>query len=136
MAKNFGLDHVSERSDWIILLDADTILAPHFLNDLERYFTEKIYDKPVVGTTRVRPLENKKLYARLWFALYNIGHAYTCTSFAIQIKNARLGKEVRFDPKIAFGEDLQYIKDSLHYGHFFFIPTDSVETSTRRCKSS
>ena len=131
-AKNVGLDHVSKEGDWIVLLDADTVLAPQFLSDLSRFFNNHGRTNLVVGTTRVYPLENKSAYARLWFAFYNMGHALTRTSFAIQLKSARLAPSVRFDPEIKFGEDLQFIEDSLRFGSFFYVPTDAVETSTRR----
>lgn len=134
-AKNFGLTKVSDQSNWIIILDADTILRPAFLNDLDAFFTKKSAQTGSnisVGTTKLLPTGNTSLKAQAWFAFYNFGHRISKTSFAIQIMKASLRDRVHFEEDIQFGEDLKFIKDLLKFGSFCYIETDSVLTSTRR----
>ena len=131
-AKNFGLDRISEKSDWVVFLDADTELGRPFLRDLDRYLRRYKAQNFSVGTTAVKPLENKSVKARAWFWFYNFGHKITGTSFAIQLMRAPLRKHVRFDEAIHFAEDLKFIKELLQFGKFLYFPTETVGTSTRR----
>jgi len=131
-AKNFGIKNVYDKSDWVIFLDADTILEPTFLKDLDAYLQKNIDKNFVIGTTSVRPLENKNLHAILWMTFYDLGHRLTKSSLAIQIMNARLKGKVQFNEKLHLAEDLEFIKDCREYGKFFYFDTDDVITSTRR----
>jgi glycosyltransferase involved in cell wall biosynthesis len=131
-AKNFALGVICANSDWIVYLDADTHLKPSFLDDLAEFLRKNEKRNFAIGTTAVKPIENNKLYARLWFYLYNWGHKATNTSYAIQIARASLKNKARFDEGITLAEDLKYIKDLLPYGNFFYFNTDTVATSTRR----
>jgi glycosyltransferase involved in cell wall biosynthesis len=131
-AKNFGMKNISAKSEWMIFLDADTILESNFLNELSEYL-EKNKDKNlVVGTTSVKPLENKGLYATAWMKFYDLGHKYTKTSFAIQIARSSLKDKVSFNEEIHLAEDLQFLKECLKFGNFLYLDTDTVLTSTRR----
>jgi len=131
-AKNAGLDAVKIESDWIVLLDADTIVGKDFLSDLDTYLGRHASDNFSIGTTTVLPLGKKRLYADAWFAFYNIGHALTKTSFAIQIMRAQYRSQVHFDERRTFAEDLKLIEGLLKLGRFFYFRTKSVHTSTRR----
>jgi len=131
-AKNFGMEKISSRSDWIIFLDADAIVERTFLSGLNNYLRKHEKKNFAIGTTSVQPLENKDWYARIWFSLYDLGHKYTKTSYTIQIMSASLRSKVRFDGALALAEDLKLIKDCLPFGKFFFWKTDTVLTSTRR----
>ena len=131
-AKNLGLEKISSKSDWVIFLDADTRLEATFLRDLNTHLKKHASDNFIIGTTAVRPMENKNWYARWWFWAYNIGHRFTKTSYAIQIMKASLLGNVRFDKTLALAEDLQFIQDCLLFGKFFYFSTDTVLTSTRR----
>lgn len=131
-AKNAGIKIASEKSDWIIFLDADTIISKNFLSELDIFLDEHGSENLSIGTTTVLPLGAKRLYADLWFAFYNIGHALTKTSFAIQIMNARYRSQVAFDEGRTFAEDLNLIKELRKVGNFFYFRTKSVHTSTRR----
>jgi len=130
-AKNLGIKHISDRSEWIIFLDADTILKPDFLSDLRKYLSQK-GNNYVIGTTSVKPLENKDWYAKVWMQLYDLGHKYTKTSFAIQIMKTLLKEKVEFHEGMSLAEDLKLIEDCLNYGKFFYFDTNHVLTSTRR----
>lgn len=131
-AKNSGLEKISNKSDWVIFLDADTVLEKMFLKELNEYLNLRKSDNLAVGTTAVYPIENKNWYARGWFWFYNIGHKFTKTSFAIQIMKTSLREKVRFDIEKSYTEDLQFIQDLLVFGKFFYVDTDMVLTSTRR----
>ena len=131
-AKNFGMRQVSEKSDWIIFLDADTALLPNFLKDLEKHLQENKHKKIAVGTTSLKPLENNNLYIKAWMKLYDIGHKYAKASCAIQIMKASLKEKIKFDEELSMGEDTDFIKKCLTHGDFFYFDTDSVFTSTRR----
>lgn len=131
-AKNFGLEKISKKSDWVIFLDADTHLEHAFLHDLDRYLRQYKHRNFVIGTTTVKPLGNKSSKARAWFRLYNFGHKVSKTSFAIQIMRSPLKEHVRFDEHIHFAEDLKLIKELLDFGTFFYFDTATVGTSTRR----
>ena len=131
-AKNFGMKQVSNTSDWIIFLDADTIIESSFLSDLNAYLNKNEDKNFVVGTTSIKPLENKDWYAIAWMKFYDFGHRYTKTSYSIQIMKASLKDKVQFNEKLFIAEDLQFIKDCLKYGKFFYLDTDTVLTSTRR----
>ena len=131
-AKNFGLEKISSKSDWVIFLDADTHLEESFLRELNQRLQKHRFNNFSIGTTSLKPLENKSLYARLWFSFYNYGHKLTKTSFAIQIMKSSLKNMVKFDETIHFEEDLKLIKDLRRFGRFFYLKTDAVATSTRR----
>jgi glycosyltransferase involved in cell wall biosynthesis len=129
-AKNFGIDRMSEASDWVVFLDADTILEADFLNDLQR-MVRGSGDRLTVGTTRVQPIGGGRR-ARAWFAYYDLAHRLGKGSYAIQIARRSLFPAIRFDEHLTMGEDLQLIKQARESGDFFFLPTDEVYTSTRR----
>lgn len=131
-AKNAGLANVNKKSDWVVFLDADTVLERAFLSELNSYFQTHRENNLAIGTTSIKPLEKKHWYVPLWFAFHNLTHRLTHSSFAIQIMRASLRENVRFDEHIQFAEDLKLIKDARRFGRFFFVPTGSVSTSTRR----
>lgn len=131
-AKNFGIKNISEKSEWIIFLDADTILKQNFLKDLNDYLQKNKDKNFTIGTSALRPLEKQGWYPTAWIKFYNIGHKYTKTSFAIQIMKASLRDKIKFNENLILAEDLELIKNCLKYGKFFYFDTDSVFTSIRR----
>ncbi|MCX6736301.1 MAG: glycosyltransferase family 2 protein [Candidatus Parcubacteria bacterium] len=131
-AKNFGMEKLSSRSEWVIFLDADAILEENFLRGLNDFLQKNPSKKFAIGTTAIKPHENTDWYAKTWFRLYDLGHKYTKTSYTIQIMNAALRNKVRFDHELTLAEDLHFITDCLAFGKFFFWDTDTVATSTRR----
>lgn len=129
-AKNFGIDRISEASDWVVFLDADTILEPEFLTDLQRMVRKS--RKPLsIGTARVQPIGGGRR-ARAWFAYYDLSHRFGKGSYSIQMARRSLFPAIRFDERLTMGEDLQFIKRARESGDFFFLPTEAVFTSTRR----
>jgi glycosyltransferase involved in cell wall biosynthesis len=128
-AKNFGIDRLSPHSNWVVFLDADTILKANFLLDLDGLL--RASRKPLsVGTTKVLPLDGSRR-ARAWFALYDLTHRFG-GSYAIQIAKRSLFPALRFDEDLTMGEDLMFIRQARKSGKFFFLPTRTVYTSTRR----
>ena len=140
-AKNVGIDNLSLQSDWVIFLDADTILEKEFLSELNAFL-----QKPntfSVGTVSLLPVPSK-LKARLWFRFYDFGHIISRTSYSLNIvkrslflpampaQAGRAGPQLRFDEKLVTTEDLHMIRDAQRYGGFFFLWTNSALTSTRR----
>lgn len=130
-AKNLGIDHLSPQSDWVIFLDADTIVEKGFLDDLNAYVNRFSDRRFVVGTTSILPL-SETLNARLWFKFYDFGHRVTKTCYSISIARRSLFPLLRFDERLVMGEDLDLIARARADGKFFFLPTDAVYTSTRR----
>lgn len=128
-AKNFAIDRLSPSNDWVVFLDADTILKPNFLSDLDTHLLSS--RKPLsVGTAKVLPLNGGRK-ARAWFAYYDIAHWFG-GSYAIQIVKRSLFPALKFDENLTVGEDLLLIRQARKSGKFFFLWTSTVYTSTRR----
>ncbi|WP_308212823.1 glycosyltransferase family 2 protein [Mycolicibacterium arenosum] len=129
-AKNAGAEQASPDGDWVVFLDADTLLKANFLTELESLLRNA--RTPLsVGTSSVRPIEGGRV-ARAWFAYYDLAHRLGKGSYAIQIARRSMLSLVRFDEALVMGEDTRFIKDACAQGDFFFLPTDTVLTSTRR----
>ncbi len=131
VAKNTGVEKSNQNTDWVIFLDADTMIQEKFLTNLNTFLNERRNENYVVGTSEIKPL-SKDLIAKFWFMFYDIGHHLTKTSYALQIIKYSLLNNVHFDEHLVVGEDLKLIRDVLHYGKFFYFPTKDVYTSTRR----
>ncbi len=134
-AKNLGLSKINPNSDWVIFLDADTILEKNFLRYLNNYLNKSKNQEAVIGTTQIYPSDSDTFYSKLWFKFYNFGHKITNTSFSIQIAKTSIAKKVKFDENLNFSEDLKFIKESKKLGKFFFFKAQDVSTSTRRFKN-
>ncbi|MFA6536222.1 MAG: glycosyltransferase [Candidatus Paceibacterota bacterium] len=131
-ARNFGSDKANPESDWLIFLDADTVIEKPLLLEIAKHLKANQQTNFSIGTTEVDPLGDLRLKAKIWFWIYNLGHRLTKTSFAVQIFKAKLKNQVRFDETLTLSEDLKFIKDAQAFGKFFYLPTRSVLTSTRR----
>jgi len=131
-ARNTGLAKTSPESDWIIFLDADTVLQQGFLLELNRYLGKHVDRNLAVGTTSIRPSDDSSARARQWFRLYDLWHRLTRTSYSLQIVRADVAKNVRYDERLSYSEDLDYLKQARQYGRFFFFQTDAVMSSARR----
>lgn len=131
VAKNQGFA-AARGSDWVIFLDADTILKRDFLKNLNGYLNKNSDKDLSVGTCAIQPLESESLYDRLWFKFYDKGHRYLKTSYSLQLAKAKTARKVPFDEELNYSEDLKFIRDMQAYGNFFFFDTDQACTSTRR----
>lgn len=131
-AKNAGLAVASAESEWVIFCDADTHLGTDALHQINTWINRHGSEGLSVGTTQVRPQPAHRLYARLWFAFYDVIHRVTHTSYAIQLARTPIARGVGFHAALNFAEDLTFIRECRRYGRFFFVPTNQVATSTRR----
>jgi len=122
---------VSPFSEWLIILDADTLIKEEFLNELNAYINKIDESKYTAGTPSVSP-NSKSLKAKYWFEFYNFAHWLTRTTYSIQIVRSDMIKEIIFDESLTFGEDTKFIESVKKKGKFFFYRTDQVLTSTRR----
>lgn len=134
-ARNKGKENISHNSKWVIFLDADTIVKPNFLKELS-IFIGHSKDNISIGTTEILPYKDSNPRAKLWFKIYDWGHKYTHTSYSIQICRADIAHKIYYDEQLCLAEDLQFIRDAKKYGKFFFFPTKTILTSTRRFKNN
>ena len=132
LARNTGFANSNPAFDWVIFLDADTLLEKTFLSELNRYLGKYRSKNLTVGTTAIRPADDISLNARFWFALYGIGHRLTRTSFSLQIVRRQVAEKIQYDERLSYAEDLRYLKEARGQGEFFFLRTMAVSSSTRR----
>jgi len=131
IARNLGTEKVSKNSDWVIFLDADTLLERNFLKELNIFLQKNSNKNYSIGTTSIMPFpETKK--AKRWFVFWDLGHKIFKASYAIQIIKRSLLADIRYDVNLEMGEDLKLIKEARRYGKFFFFETKDVLSSTRR----
>ncbi len=131
VAKNYGIN-IKDKSDWTIILDADTLLERNFLNDLEDFIKDSEKEKNiVVGTTSILPIP-ESYKSKIWFKFYDFNHKILKTSYSIQIIKSSILKDFSFNEDLAMGEDLALIDWARKKGKFFFFETLEVKTSTRR----
>lgn len=131
-AKNKGLEHINVHSEWVVFCDADTQLAPQALRQFNHWINQHAADSLAVGTTKVKPLDNHRLHARLWYRAYDFVHQLSRSSYAIQLARSPIARGIGFHTELSFAEDLTFIRECCRYGRFFYIPSDQVATSTRR----
>jgi len=129
IARNFGAKKIKDGCDWIIFLDADTLLKNGFLNDLNVFLNKA--KNVVVGTTTLLPTNNS-LYAKLWFKFYDLMHIILHASLSIQIVKKEVFYKVWYDETLRYTEDWKMIKMAEKYGRFFLFKTKKVYASTRR----
>lgn len=129
-AKNCGVRNARADADWIIFLDADTILEPPFLSELNE-FLHRNGTPYSVGAFSVRP-SPETMTSRAWFFLYNLSRLFTKTSQSIKAVRRSLFPPVHFNEDLVTGEDIDVIRQAMRFGTYFFLWTKSVSTSTRR----
>ena len=129
IARNFGAKKIKDDSDWIIFLDADTLLKNGFLNDLNAFLNKG--KNFVVGTTTLLPTNNS-LYAKCWFKFYDLMHIILHASLSIQIVKKEVFYKVWYDETLQYTEDWKMMKMSEKFGRFFLFKTNKVYASTRR----
>ena len=130
-AKNEGIKMINPKSEWTVILDADTLLKKNFLNSLSFYLSKNSAKNYSVGTTYVRPIPHS-VKASIWFTFYDWGHRLTKASYSIQVVKTSVLEQFHFDEQLVAGEDLALIAFARKFGKFFVFPTKDVFTSTRR----
>ncbi len=131
IAKNVGIEKRSKKCNWIVFLDADTLLKKNFLGSLNIFLIKNNYKNLTIGTTEIKPIP-KRLVAQAWFIFYDIGHRLTKASYSIQILRNSVAEKFRFDENMTMGEDFELKQFARKQGKFFFFATKDVHTSTRR----
>jgi len=131
-ARNIGFTSIDSSRDWVIFLDADTLLDTTFLFELNRYLGKHHEEHLAIGTTAVQPANDPSSWARFWFTLHNLGHQLTKTSFSLQIVKRQVAEKIQYDEQLNYAEDLQYLKAAQRHGNFFFFQSRAVASSTRR----
>lgn len=133
-ARNRGAEHARRDGDWVIFLDADTLLAPPFLKELNTFLMAKDMSAYTAGVFRILPL-SAKIFTRLLYPLGNaarwVTHSLPYTTFAIR-RDILEYPDVRSDEKRQVAEDLAFIDAARRHGKSFYMWTDAVATSTRR----
>lgn len=130
-AKNIGIENLSENSDWVIFLDADTYLEQSFLKDLSQFLLKNKEKNIGCGFVSLLPYPNN-FYARLWYHFYNFANRVTKTTRSIQIIRRDLLKDLRFDESLTFDEDTMMVRACRKRAKYFFFKTNKVFSSTRR----
>jgi UDP-N-acetylglucosamine transferase subunit ALG13 len=133
-ARNTGFAASDPASDWILFLDADTLLDRKFLAELNRYLGKHREKRFAVGTTEIVPSDDSSAWARFWFSLHNLGHRLSKTSFSLQIVKQQVAEKIQYDEELNYAEDLEYLKTAQRHGSFFYMQNRGVSSSTRRFK--
>lgn len=131
-ARNRGAERSKADGDWVIFMDADTLLSPPFLHELNTFLTKYDMSAYTAGVFRILPLSSK-FFTRMLYPLGNFGrwltHSLPYTTFAIRRDVLRV---VKSDEKRQVAEDLAFLDAAKRYGKSFYMWTESVATSTRR----
>ncbi|HHD92645.1 MAG TPA: glycosyltransferase [Candidatus Portnoybacteria bacterium] len=131
MARNLGIKNISKESQWVIFLDADTLLKPKFLNKLNEYLNTHPW--VTYGTTTITPSSNTLKHKLLHTILINGGDFLFKYLHRIHIVNRDHLNRVKYNEKIISTEDLLFSKDlARDGGKYFFLRTSDVVSSTRR----
>ncbi len=128
-ARNFGIHMCAPNTEWSIVLDADTSLKSLFLNELNMFLD--MHPLATYGMTALTPNKNT-LTARFWFWYRNQTDKLMKTLDTIHIVKKELLSKVHYSEEFNFTEDLQYADELKKCGVYFFMPTKSLITSTRR----
>jgi len=131
LAKNFGAKKANKNAEWIIFLDADTLLRRDFLRETNDYLEKYDHKKLAIGTAKLLPIESG-FAPRFWFAYYNLIHKCLGMSASVQIARKSVFDRIGYDEKLGIQEDLKLIKQMRKHGRFFYISTNRVFASARR----
>jgi glycosyltransferase involved in cell wall biosynthesis len=129
-ARNEGIKLLNPRSEWVIFLDADTLLKKDFLNDCNE-FLEKSKQNYTVGVTSINPSPATRT-ARFFFKSYDFFRWAKKVPFTIMFARKEMLEKIKFNETLSAGEDLEFVQELRKHGKCFFLWTDSAFTSTRR----
>lgn len=133
LAKNYGASKANKKADWLIFLDADTLVKKIFLSSINSYLNSNNLKSLSIGTTMVSPIE-KGPAMNVWFRYYDNVHRFLKMSASIQIVRKKFFNLARYDENLEQQEDMSLIKNMLNLGKFFYISKNIVSASTRRFK--
>ncbi|MGC8764524.1 MAG: glycosyltransferase family 2 protein [Brevinematia bacterium] len=130
-AKNVGIENISDKSDWVIFLDADTFFLKDFLKELNEFLQKNTRKNIGCGMVSILPYPDSKL-ARGWYHFYNFANHVVKTTRSIQVIRRDLLKKIRFDEELTFDEDTFLLRECQKVSKYFFMKTKKVFSSTRR----
>ncbi len=133
LAKNFGANKIKKNSEWIIFLDADTILDKNALLEINKYLLENKQSNLTIGTTRILPIEKGRIIS-FWFWFYNFINKNYNASMCLQIAKRSYFNKIKYDENLKLLEDFKLINELKRFGSFFYIPIREVHSSARRIK--
>lgn len=128
-ARNFGVSKCSDKMEWGILLDADTLLKKNILNEINAYLDA--HPRVDYGTTAVL-LDDYTRTGRFWSWYINVTDRFIKIMHRAHIVRRELLYKVRYDEELVSGEDFRYSRDLSKHGKYFFMNTNQVITSARR----
>lgn len=128
-ARNAGLAHASATRDWSITCDADTLLKESFLEELNQFLEQ--HPGAAYGMAQLSPIPSTA-QSRFWFAFRNWRDRLLKTLDTVHIVRRDVAEFASYPEDFHFTEDLQYTKMLRGHGAYFFMPTASVVSSTRR----
>jgi glycosyltransferase involved in cell wall biosynthesis len=130
-AKNIGIECISENSEWVIFLDADTYFDSDFLNELNDFINRNKSKNIGNGMVSLLPYPDS-FVARMWYHFYNFANRVVKTTRSIQVIRRDLLKDIKFDEELTFDEDTMLLRQCQKKTKYFFMKTKSVFSSTRR----
>lgn len=130
-ARNKGIEVVSDNSDWVIFLDADTYFGKPFLKELNKFLIKNKNKNLGCGMASVLPYPDSKL-ARGWYHFYNFANHVTKTTRSLQIIRRDFLKSLKYDEELTFGEDTKILSQCKKHSKHFYFGTKNVFSSTRR----
>ena len=131
-ARNRGIEKSNPKAEWVIFLDADTLLKPTGLRKLADFLTQPTSKKYSMGTSSIKPT-GKNIMPRFYFLCCDLGHYLTKTAYgAFFVVRKDVLKKHRFDEALSITEDAEICNEAHARGKFFFLTTSEVSTSTRR----
>lgn len=131
-ARRDGALQANERADWLLFLDADTLLGPSFLADTARFLATRREENDSAGVVAIRP-EKSSLIGEMFFLWTNFSRSFTRTPYTVFfVKRSVYAALPPPDASREIGEDVELVKHAAHFGTVFFFPTNAARTSTRR----
>jgi glycosyltransferase involved in cell wall biosynthesis len=131
-ARNRGIEAGNSKADWVIFIDADTLVKKTCLAELNAFLAKPSSAKHSMGTGSLRPIP-ATLIARFYFLWQDGLHHLTKTAYgAFFIVRRSVVDTHHFDEQLSITEDGEICAAARATGTFFYLGTPLAETSTRR----